>query len=335
MLVNPSQPITAPGRRAGSTPWRLRLRAWTSCRRPTCRSIRRCSRRSTEPCRTHSPPSTTPEPPMPRRLSRLDAELVRRGLARSRDHAAQLIAGGRVEVHGVIAHKPATGVDADASVRVLDDDSDPGYASRGGHKLAGALAALPQIRVEGRRCLDAGASTGGFTDVLLRAGRGRGRRRRRRVRPAGLVAAHRRPGPGPRPHQRPHADARDDRRPGATDRRRPVVHLAADRPAGADRVHRRRRRPAADGQAAVRGRPRAARLGRSGPRSRGPRRAVVAVAAAARALGWQRARRRAQPAARTVGQRGILPVAAPRRCGDRRRGDHPNRDRTRRAGAAS
>ncbi len=107
---------------------------------------------------------------MPRRLSRLDAELVRRGLARSRDHAAQLIAGGRVEVRGVTAHKPATGVDGDTSLRVLEDDSDPGYASRGGHKLAGALEALPQIRVEGRRCLDAGASTGGFTDVLLRAG---------------------------------------------------------------------------------------------------------------------------------------------------------------------
>jgi len=105
-----------------------------------------------------------------RRLSRLDAELVRRGLARSRDHAATLIDAGRVEVHGVVATKAATGVDADASVRVRADDGDPDYASRGGHKLAGALAAFPQIEVAGRRCLDAGASTGGFTDVLLRAG---------------------------------------------------------------------------------------------------------------------------------------------------------------------
>jgi 23S rRNA (cytidine1920-2'-O)/16S rRNA (cytidine1409-2'-O)-methyltransferase len=105
-----------------------------------------------------------------RRLSRLDAELVRRGLARSRDHAASLIAAGRVEVHGVAASKPATGVDGDASVRVLPDDSDPGYVSRGGHKLAGALSAFPALTVSGRRCLDAGASTGGFTDVLLRAG---------------------------------------------------------------------------------------------------------------------------------------------------------------------
>ncbi len=107
---------------------------------------------------------------MARRLSRLDAELVRRGLARSREHAATLIAQGRVELRGVTASKPATGVDGDASVRVLADDSDPGYASRGGHKLAGALAAFPKITVTGRRCLDAGASTGGFTDVLLRAG---------------------------------------------------------------------------------------------------------------------------------------------------------------------
>jgi 23S rRNA (cytidine1920-2'-O)/16S rRNA (cytidine1409-2'-O)-methyltransferase len=108
--------------------------------------------------------------PVPRRLSRLDAELVRRGLARSREHAAHLIAAGRVELHGVVASKPATGVDAEASVRVRADDNDPGYASRGGHKLAGALAAFPAVTVAGRRCLDAGASTGGFTDVLLRAG---------------------------------------------------------------------------------------------------------------------------------------------------------------------
>ncbi|WP_375498988.1 TlyA family RNA methyltransferase [uncultured Jatrophihabitans sp.] len=107
---------------------------------------------------------------MARRLSRLDAELVRRGLARSREHAATLIAEGRVELRGVTASKPATGVDGDASVRVRSDDNDPNYASRGGHKLAGALAAFPQIVVTGRRCLDAGASTGGFTDVLLRSG---------------------------------------------------------------------------------------------------------------------------------------------------------------------
>jgi 23S rRNA (cytidine1920-2'-O)/16S rRNA (cytidine1409-2'-O)-methyltransferase len=105
-----------------------------------------------------------------RRLSRLDAELVRRGLARSREQAAALIEAGRVEVHGVVATKAATGVGAEASLRVRADDNDPDYASRGGHKLAGALSAFPEVVVAGRRCLDAGASTGGFTDVLLRAG---------------------------------------------------------------------------------------------------------------------------------------------------------------------
>lgn len=104
------------------------------------------------------------------RRARLDAELVRRGLARSRDHAAELIAAGRVTLRGTVANKPATAVDADAAVVVRDDEKDPHYASRGAHKLVGALAAFPDIAVAGRRCLDAGASTGGFTDVLLRRG---------------------------------------------------------------------------------------------------------------------------------------------------------------------
>jgi 23S rRNA (cytidine1920-2'-O)/16S rRNA (cytidine1409-2'-O)-methyltransferase len=106
-----------------------------------------------------------------RRL-RLDAELVRRGLARSRDHGAELIAAGRVTVNGQRAIKPATAVTTDSDLVVREDPSRPDYVSRGGHKLAGALAAFgPQgLVVAGRRCLDAGASTGGFTDVLLRAG---------------------------------------------------------------------------------------------------------------------------------------------------------------------
>ena len=103
---------------------------------------------------------------------RLDAELVRRNLARSREHAGALIAAGRVTVSGNVAAKPATQVETSAPVVVRPDDSDPDYVSRGGHKLAGALAVfVPRgLRVEGRRALDAGASTGGFTDVLLRAG---------------------------------------------------------------------------------------------------------------------------------------------------------------------
>ncbi|MFL6143593.1 MAG: TlyA family RNA methyltransferase [Labedaea sp.] len=106
---------------------------------------------------------------MPRR-ARLDAELVRRGLARSREHASQLIEGGRVLVRGTVASKAATAVEPDAPVLVKELEDDPGWASRGAYKLLGALAAFEGLTVAGRRCLDAGASTGGFTDVLLRKG---------------------------------------------------------------------------------------------------------------------------------------------------------------------
>ena len=102
------------------------------------------------------------------RRSRLDAELVRRGLARSREQAAELISSGRVKVGGQVATKPATGVDAATAVLVAEDEG-PSYASRGGHKLAGALDAFGYVAT-GKRVLDAGASTGGFTDVLLRRG---------------------------------------------------------------------------------------------------------------------------------------------------------------------
>jgi 23S rRNA (cytidine1920-2'-O)/16S rRNA (cytidine1409-2'-O)-methyltransferase len=101
--------------------------------------------------------------------ARLDAELVRRGLARSREHARALIAGGRVQISGIVATKAATGVDPATPVQVVEAPGDD-YASRGGHKLAGAMDALGGLAVAGRRCLDAGSSTGGFTDVLLRRG---------------------------------------------------------------------------------------------------------------------------------------------------------------------
>ena len=109
---------------------------------------------------------------MPPRRLRLDAELVRRRLARSREHASELIAARRVTVSGVVATKPATGVTTDVAIVVSDDPDRPDFVSRGGHKLAGALAAFTPLglSVESRRCLDAGASTGGFTDVLLRQG---------------------------------------------------------------------------------------------------------------------------------------------------------------------
>ncbi|WP_076822522.1 TlyA family RNA methyltransferase [Pseudofrankia asymbiotica] len=190
---------------------------------------------------------------MARRM-RLDGELVRRGLARSREQATEAIAAGRVLVAGRAATKAATIVDATTSIAVTGGD-DPGFASRGAHKLLGAFAAFgvppldtaarnptgqvavaaspspspsaasaastpsgpaaaserdetapgapapsrgpgdpagpgdldvptapeapagvpgpdggPALRVAGRRAMDVGASTGGFTDVLLRAG---------------------------------------------------------------------------------------------------------------------------------------------------------------------
>lgn len=103
--------------------------------------------------------------------SRLDTELVRRGLARSREQAAELIADGRVLVRGLAAGKPATQVGRDAPI-IVSAGGEPDYVSRGGRKLAGALEVFGAggLAVSGRRCLDAGASAGGFTDVLLRAG---------------------------------------------------------------------------------------------------------------------------------------------------------------------
>ena len=106
------------------------------------------------------------------RRARLDAELVRRGLARSRGQAADLVVAGRVTIGGQVATKAATAIGPDDPLLVISDDDQPAYVSRGGAKLAGALSAFEPLGLEvaGRRCLDAGASTGGFTDVLLRAG---------------------------------------------------------------------------------------------------------------------------------------------------------------------
>jgi len=86
--------------------------------------------------------------------TRLDAELVRRGLARSREDAVDLIESRSVLVRGIPATKPATQVDPETSITLAGKRED--YVSRGGYKLAVAL--------------DAGASTGGFTDVLLKRG---------------------------------------------------------------------------------------------------------------------------------------------------------------------
>ena len=77
-----------------------------------------------------------------------------------------------MKVSGALATKPATGVTTDVAIVVVEDPDRPDFVSRGGHKLAGALAVFEPagLVVAGRRCLDAGASTGGFTDVLLRHG---------------------------------------------------------------------------------------------------------------------------------------------------------------------
>ncbi|RDH76574.1 TlyA family RNA methyltransferase [Mycolicibacterium moriokaense] len=105
---------------------------------------------------------------MTTRRARVDAELVRRGLARSRQQAAELIGAGRVTIDGMPAAKPATAVSVTASLTVANAD-DRSWVSRGAHKLIGALDAFA-ISVQNLRCLDAGASTGGFTEVLLDRG---------------------------------------------------------------------------------------------------------------------------------------------------------------------
>ena len=105
------------------------------------------------------------------RLIRVDAELVRRHLAHSRQHAGELINRGVVLLDGEVVRKAARQMDPAQPLRVVEEQGEE-YVSRGAHKLIGALDALGEKGpvVAGRRCLDAGASTGGFTDVLLRRG---------------------------------------------------------------------------------------------------------------------------------------------------------------------
>jgi 23S rRNA (cytidine1920-2'-O)/16S rRNA (cytidine1409-2'-O)-methyltransferase len=98
---------------------------------------------------------------------RLDAELVRRGLVSSRRVAVEAIEAGTVLVAGSPARTAARMVEASEPIVVTGPP--PRFVSRGGEKLAGALDRFG-IAVAGRRCLDAGASTGGFTDCLLQAG---------------------------------------------------------------------------------------------------------------------------------------------------------------------
>jgi 23S rRNA (cytidine1920-2'-O)/16S rRNA (cytidine1409-2'-O)-methyltransferase len=101
---------------------------------------------------------------------RLDAELVRRGLAGSRQRAAEVIEEGRVRVRGMPALSAARRVTGDEPISLAGDE--PRFVSRGGEKLAGALDEF-RVDVSARNALDAGASTGGFTDCLLQAGAAR------------------------------------------------------------------------------------------------------------------------------------------------------------------
>lgn len=99
---------------------------------------------------------------------RLDVELVKRGLAKSREQAQRLIESGEVLVSGVVAEKPARQVDDASSIAISQGEAE--FASRGGTKLDGALDCFVGLDVADKVCADIGASTGGFTDVLLRRG---------------------------------------------------------------------------------------------------------------------------------------------------------------------
>jgi 23S rRNA (cytidine1920-2'-O)/16S rRNA (cytidine1409-2'-O)-methyltransferase len=104
------------------------------------------------------------------RRRRLDAELVRRELATSRSQAQDLIDRRRVTVGGTIAEKSARQVDPGDAIELIGDP--PRFVSRGGEKLAAALTRF-SVELQGRRVVDAGSSTGGFTDCALQAGAAR------------------------------------------------------------------------------------------------------------------------------------------------------------------
>ena len=101
-------------------------------------------------------------------VGRADVVLAARGLARSRTDAAALIRAGQVLADGTPVRRPAQPVGPGVELALVDDG--PRYVSRAAHKLVSALAAFPDVAVAGRRALDAGSSTGGFTQVLLERG---------------------------------------------------------------------------------------------------------------------------------------------------------------------
>jgi 23S rRNA (cytidine1920-2'-O)/16S rRNA (cytidine1409-2'-O)-methyltransferase len=114
---------------------------------------------------------------------RLDALLVERGLAENRSRAQGLILSGSVRVGDRVVTKAGSRVAPDKPLKVERAER---FVSRAGEKLAGALDEF-EIRIEDRLCIDAGASTGGFTDALLQRGGEAGPGGRRGLRPARLV----------------------------------------------------------------------------------------------------------------------------------------------------
>ena len=104
---------------------------------------------------------------MDQNSTRLDVALVERGLAKSRNQASSLIESRRVFIDGREARKSSQPVPETSELVVLEAID---YVSRAGHKLAAALEEFTEIEIVGKICLDVGASTGGFTDVLLRYG---------------------------------------------------------------------------------------------------------------------------------------------------------------------
>lgn len=100
-------------------------------------------------------------------MVRVDIALTEAGLARSRNQAAALVEANRVSINGRPARKSSQDVPLGAILVVSDADD---YVSRAGHKLAMALDEFEGLEIQGKQALDVGASTGGFTDVLLRRG---------------------------------------------------------------------------------------------------------------------------------------------------------------------
>src|SRR6476646_10656073 len=129
--------------------------------------MRRDSKAISRPSPPGSPADPTDAPRVKKNASRLDSAVLARGLAASRERARGLILAGQVRVNGNQVTKAGAPVGPDDDITLIEPDHP--YVSRGGVKLAHALDAFG-IDVAGRLALDVGASTGGFTDVLLRRG---------------------------------------------------------------------------------------------------------------------------------------------------------------------